>query len=109
MSEGNGWHDEHRRRRVVKNELAFRAHNERRRELELEVTDVDTEEPVPFVCECGQPDCVQPIALSVEDWERVHAHPNRFVIRRGHEFPRYERVVDEVGDYFVVEKRKPVD
>jgi hypothetical protein len=109
MSEGNGWHDEHRRRRVVKNELAFRAHNERRRELEREVTDADLEEPIPFVCECGQPECADPIALSIAEWEAVHAHPNRFVIRRGHEFPRYERVVDELSGYLVVEKLQPVD
>jgi hypothetical protein len=109
MSEGNGWNDEHRRRRVVKNELAFRAHNERRRELELEIGDADSDDAVPFVCECGLPDCAAPIELSIEEYEQVHAQPNRFIVRRGHELPRYERVVGEVGGYRIVEKLQPVD
>jgi hypothetical protein len=109
MSEGNGWNDERRRHRVVKNEVAFRAHNERRRELEREITEVDLDAAVPFVCECGHPDCAAPIELSVDEYEEVHALPDRFVVRRGHELPRYERVVGEVGGYLIVEKLQPVD
>jgi hypothetical protein len=107
--DGNGWHEEHRKRRVVKNELAFRAHNERRRDLEQEMTDHAPDEPVPFVCECGLPDCVEPIELSVADFEWAHRLPDRFVVRPGHELPRYERVVEEVAGYVIVEKFDPVD
>jgi hypothetical protein len=34
----------------------------------------------------------------------VRAHPTRFILRRGHEKPSVERVVEEKDDYAVVEK-----
>ena len=65
------WTESHREQRLVKNEMAFRAHNERRAELE-EAGGVDPEEEVPFVCECGNPDCT----VADRDLDRrVRAHP----------------------------------
>jgi len=103
-----GWGEEHREERVVKNEVAYRAYNDRRAEMERRGS-VAEDEPVPFVCECGQSDCTDPIEISVEAWERIHAEPNRFVIRNGHQYPEYERVVDEFRRYLIVEKFAPVD
>ncbi len=97
------WHLSHRQERVVKNEMAFRAHNERRARLE-EAGGVERDAEVPFVCECGNPDCTAPIEISVEQYERIHQRDDRFVIKRGHVFPDVERVVDEAGQYLVVEK-----
>jgi hypothetical protein len=97
------WTQSHREQRLVKNELAFRAHNERRAELE-EAGGVGSEEEVPFVCECGNPDCTAPIEISIEVYERIHERDDRFVVKRGHVSPEVERVVDEAGRYLVVEK-----
>lgn len=97
------WAESHREQRLVKNEMAFRAHNERRVVLE-EAGGVDPGEEVPFVCECGNPDCTSPIEISVEAYERIHQRDDRFVVKRGHVFPDIERVVDESGRYLVVEK-----
>jgi hypothetical protein len=102
----DGWKDEHRKERVVKNEVAYREHNQRRAEFERGAVQAD--DAVPFVCECGMPDCAAGIVVSVEAWEEVHADPDRFVIRDGHQFPEYERVVEALGDYLIVEKVEPV-
>jgi hypothetical protein len=98
-----GWTESNREERLVKNEMAFRAHNERRAELE-EAGGVERDEEIPFVCECGNPDCTSPIEISVELYERIHKRDDRFVVKHGHVFPEVERVVDEAGRYLVVEK-----
>ncbi len=92
-----------REERLVKNEMAFRAHNERRAQLE-EAGGADPGDDVPFVCECGNPDCTSPIEISVALYEQIHVRDDRFVVRRGHVSPDVERVVDEAGRYLVVEK-----
>lgn len=98
------WREELRKERLVKNEKAFRAHNERRAELELAGGVLDEVEVVPFVCECGAASCTAPVEITVADWERIHKKPTHFVVCQGHQLPEIERVIDEHGDYLVVEK-----
>jgi len=95
--------DEIRRARLVKNEESARSYNLRRAALE-ESAGADDDEPLPFLCECGDPDCVASLILSLDEYAEGHATPNRFVVRPGHVFPEVERVVAERGDHWFVEK-----
>jgi hypothetical protein len=63
--------------------------------------------PLPdWTCECGDETCVEPIRLSIEEYEAVRANPIRFVIAPSveHVSPTVERVVQREERYWVVEK-----
>jgi hypothetical protein len=94
--------EELRRRRLAKNEQAFRDHNNRRVAFEQEISGGD--EPVPFVCECGDAGCVDGVELTVAEFTAAHSAPNRFVIKPGHVFPDAERVAERRERFWIVEK-----
>jgi hypothetical protein len=101
----NGW-ESVRRDRLVKNELAFRDHNNRRVGLEQTVTaeeDAD-DEVVPFVCECGSADCIGALMVTIPEYEAAHSTPNRFIVKTGHIYPDVESVAERYPHYWVVEK-----
>jgi hypothetical protein len=103
MSRGNG---NARERRVVKNEVEFRAYNARREQMEHDVS----EDPVPFVCECGDPDCIRALTATAEEWERAHTREDQFLVLPGHVYPEYERVVERGERTWIVQKfDKPSD
>lgn len=86
--------------RVSRNESVFRSVNERVEDLAADVA-----APPRFICECDRPDCTLPLEqVSVEEYERVRAHPRRFLVSPGHERPEFERVIDQGPGYLVVEK-----
>ncbi|MGN6380446.1 MAG: hypothetical protein ACTHNU_15955 [Gaiellales bacterium] len=89
--------------RAQRNEQAFQDHNERRASLE-EIGGVPPDEPVPFVCECDDPECVQPIMVSVEEYERAASPDDQFLVAPGHDDPAVERVVEIHPAYVVVSK-----
>jgi hypothetical protein len=89
--------------RAEKNELAFQQYNERRAAFET-ATGTWEDEPVPFVCECDDPDCVQAVELSPVDYERLTEPGDRFIVKNGHEDPAVEVVVEEYRDFLVVSK-----
>ena len=58
-----------------------------------------------FVCECVQSECHERISMTLAEYERVRAHPRRFLVKPEHVDQRIERVVAEAGNrYVVVEK-----
>jgi hypothetical protein len=91
-----------RGRRVGANEVVFREVNERLRELGEGFSLVS--ELADFVCECANTTCVEPVRMSLADYERVRSDPKWFFVVKGHELPEYERVIDEKGDHVIVEK-----
>jgi hypothetical protein len=97
---------QNRARRVKKNEAAFRAHNERREELERE-GGVHDDETVPFICECADIECHTPIALSVSEFESAHSQPDRYTVSPGHLLPEFEEVTDQHDRYWVLRKFRP--
>ncbi len=87
-----------REERVGKNEALFREVNERIREI------TTWDSGVEFLCECGDPDCTQPIVMTVDEYEAVRSRATRFLIVVGHEAPDVERVVERTDRYALVEK-----
>jgi hypothetical protein len=88
---------------AVKNEALFRDVNERVKEID-EAHHVATDETWDFLCECGNADCLERVALRPEEYEQVRANPVHFAVVPGHEKPDVERVIREADGYLVVEK-----
>lgn len=89
--------------RLVRNEVMFRAINERIRELagRFEVG----ADPVMFICECSDETCVEKVTLTLEQYDEMRALPARFVVVPGHEaIPLVERVVFRSPSFVLVRK-----
>jgi hypothetical protein len=82
----------------------FRAANEQMRRLAASHR-FETEQGVPFTCECPDPTCREILMLSTQQYERVRQHPSRFVFVAGHEDAEatYERIIEAERGYAVVE------
>jgi hypothetical protein len=87
-------------RLIARNETIFRDVNEALRGGHWPGED----KPIAFRCECGELGCTKLIELRADEYERIRAHPRRFLIARGHEAPVAERVIETHGDYAVVQK-----
>ncbi len=64
--------------------------------------------PIPFVCECPDPDCSEIVRLSFDEYEAIRRYPRRFFNVSGHEAASVEagaeRIIAVVDDLTVVEK-----
>lgn len=90
-----------REKRLAETQRAFRIGNERLRGA-LEATAGG--EPLPFLCECMDDTCLGRVDLTLEEYEAVRRHENRFVIVRDHPTLPGERIVEDNGAYQIVEK-----
>lgn len=102
---GRSWaeRDEARRRLVIENETQARAFNE-----VVVDSSPDGDGPdatVLISCECGDATCHERLRVARREYDAVRTNPRRFLIRRGHAIPRFERIVGNVLDVEVVEKR----
>jgi hypothetical protein len=95
--------DDPRKERVIKNEIAFRAYNERRTAFEGDVAD----EAIPIVCECGDETCFAVIDIVPDEWDEAHVRDDTFVIAPDHVYPDLERVVGREETYWIVQKLEP--
>jgi hypothetical protein len=86
--------------KMARTESAFREVNEAiaKTAAKFDATEAD------FVCECADPECADRITADLDDYEDVRADATHFIVADGHDEPRIERVVDDHGDYAVVEK-----
>ena len=92
--------DERSARRAA-NEAVFRAGNER-----IQAVVGDSLPQTPYMCECGDPSCFEPVELTDAEYETVRAHPARFFVAPGHEDLTSGEVVIEAFRHFtIVEKR----
>jgi hypothetical protein len=87
--------------RIGANESVFREINEG---IERGQWPGEEDRPVGFRCECAQLGCNELLELSVHDYERVRAHPRRFIVLPGHERLDAEVVTERHAGYLVVEK-----
>lgn len=87
-------------RRIARNEARFRQVNEAISRGQWP-GDADA---VGFRCECADLGCNQVVEVTASEYERVRAHPRRFVIVPGHEHGEAETVVETHPGYAFVEK-----
>jgi hypothetical protein len=90
-----------RAERIARNEAAFRETNEQIDALNAAGAKLPE---FPVVCECGSDDCVLVLTVDARKYDEVRAHPDRFLVKSGHEIPDVESVVERHGDFVVVEK-----
>lgn len=90
--------------RLARNEVMFRAINERIRELAGRF-DQSGSDTLGFVCECADETCVERVHLTTDQYDDVRAIPARFVVVPGHEAtPLVERVVYRSDQFVIVRK-----
>jgi hypothetical protein len=90
--------------RLARNEVMFRAINERIRELASRFEHL-AEEELAFICECADETCVERVSLKTSQYDDVRAIPARFVVAPGHEAtPLVERVIFRSSEFVIVRK-----
>ena len=92
--------------RLAKNEAAFRAANEKVKDV-TDAFGFVSDERFDFLCECADMKCTEPVRLTIEEYEEIRSDPNRFFVKPGHEVRdvELERVVEWRETCYVVEKR----
>jgi hypothetical protein len=88
--------------RVGQNQSLFRAVNEQIASTNVRFGVVS--EQVEFVCECAAEDCAERVTLTLAQYEKLRRVPTRFIVKPGHVYLEFERVVEEMNGYAVVEK-----
>jgi hypothetical protein len=91
-----------REERRGRNEVLFREVNER---IEETQSGLGVGGRFDFLCECGDTNCVEQVALTLAEYEDVRSEPTQFVVRPGHEVQDIELVV-RTGDGFSVVRKQ---
>jgi hypothetical protein len=90
--------------RLARNEVMFRALNDRIRELAVKMKE-EADTDIAFVCECADETCVERVPLKLAQYEEVRAIPARFFVVPGHEAtPLVESVLFRGADFVIVRK-----
>jgi hypothetical protein len=92
-----------RERRLAENEVAFREVNERVAGQVEEVA--GTHAIFNVLCECMRTDCANRIAVTLAEYEAVHADRTQFLVVPGHANPEIEDIVGATERYDIVRKR----
>ena len=97
--------DEERAARLARNQALYREVNER-----VEAINEAFDNLVPlgdWICECANPECVQLLSLTHEEYEQLRADGTRFAVAPNdrHVFSEVEDVVERHERYWVVEKQ----
>ena len=89
----------------ARNEILFREVNERIEEINDSLDGHSDELAMFFVCECGNTDCHEQIAMTRVRYEALRANPLHFAVLPGHEDMRIARVVEEHQGFLIAEKK----
>jgi hypothetical protein len=84
----------------ARNQALFREVNER---IEQIAKSFDLDGHDSYICECGNPQCTEPIELTRAEYEAVRRHASRFAVLPDHENPATKTVLEQHGRYSVVE------
>jgi hypothetical protein len=90
-------------KQVARNDAIYREANER---IKNAAEDYDVSGPLPFLCECADPDCRSIVLLTMSEYEEIRAHPTHFINLPGHTEgeQEYAATVRKADGYLVVEK-----
>lgn len=94
-----------RARTIGLNEALFREVNERIHEVGEDIDAVEDEPQLELLCECGDPNCTDPIIIAPSEYQRVRSDAALFIVAEGHVAPDVEVVVADRPGYQVVRKR----
>jgi hypothetical protein len=68
--------------RIAQNDATFRNANER---IGAAAGAYDVKTPIPFICECADPTCMEIVRLDLDQYEEIRANSRRFFNIPGHE------------------------
>jgi hypothetical protein len=90
--------------RLAENEAIFREANET---IDSRAEELDFEDRVPFLCECGDPSCHEIVRVRRNEYAGVRAAPTDFLILPAHEDAATiaGSTVERHDDYLVVRKQ----
>jgi hypothetical protein len=91
--------------RLAKNEILFRAVNER---LDDIGDAVPWKSETEYLCECSDSSCIETISLEKEEYEQARSRPTVFFVVPGHERSAIETIV-EGHEHYLVEKIVALD
>jgi hypothetical protein len=91
----SGWRDTEARSQAL-----FRQVNE---QIEQVAESFGTDGQDLFICECGNPQCMQEIALTRAEYELIREHASRFAVALNHENPETETIVGQNERFAIVE------
>ena len=87
-------------------QVAARAENEK---IHASADAFSVAGPIPFVCECADPDCSEIVQLDFLEYDAIRKYPRRFFNVTGHEKPAVEAAAEQIvlvaGELTVVDKR----
>jgi hypothetical protein len=86
-------------KRRAYNQTFFREVNENIAELSAQFG-VGTQA---FFCECSQTGCTEMLDVPAEVYERFRSDSSCYLVRRGHRDPAQELIVEDFGDYLIVQ------
>jgi hypothetical protein len=87
--------------RLARNQALFRDVNERVEKVAEQYTALA---PLAFICECAISDCGRRVELTREEYESIRSNPTHFFVLPDHVFPEVEAVVEDRGQFVIVEK-----
>jgi hypothetical protein len=92
-------------RKIAENEARFREVNERI-QASARRWDAQDEVSLPFVCECGRPQCVEILRLGSDEYARARTNGRYFICSPGHQITEggIGRVVEEHAKFVIMEK-----
>lgn len=89
--------------RAARNQTLFREVNEKIEGLN-ESFEQTADAGSSWLCECADEGCTEPVQMTLDEYEQLRAHPNRFAVLPGHVYPEVEYIVEEHEQYVVVAK-----
>lgn len=87
----------------IRKRLLLREVNERIRDVS---TDSCAQHECEFLCECGDPDCLEPVSLSLAEYGEVRANPSDFLTAPEHRGGAGADVVARYDRFTVVRLRR---
>jgi len=88
--------------RLEENQHVFRNANERLSGVvEAGVVSAD---PVPFLCECADEECMGRVDLTLDEYRELRSHERQFVMLHGHARTEGEEIVAERNGYDITKK-----
>ena len=93
-------------KQLINAELAARKRNIRDESVLMDYIPSEEQDGVKiaFQCECSDTNCHERVSLTIEQYEDLHKNKANFVLIKGHEEPKVEKVEDHVGRYSIVTK-----
>lgn len=88
-----------REQRIAANEARFRDLNER-----IAHKDAARSNELEIICECGDPDCLERLIVTLGEYEQARSDPTLFLAKPGHLKAEAEHIIASYPDHQLIRK-----